>query len=144
MELPEELALKAFADGVPLPGAWFMLQLPTSKNPVVVVLGPADEHGELKCSREDLSREHERAVSTGIMDHGAWTQEIFVQVVSREDLPGLRRGYELWAPAVPFSADYLEKLEVLEGRLAAVAGGSLAAECGWRGPANVRATTRLA
>ena len=144
MDLPAELALKAFAGGIPLPGAWFKVHFPTSKNSVTLVLGPADGKGELKRNRDELVAEYERAVSAGLMDFGAPNDGIFVEVVNREDLPGLRHGFDVWAPPVRFPPNYLEELDQLDATLASVAGRTLTVVCAVPGHGSVRTTTREA
>jgi len=144
-EFPELLALKAFARGGALGGAWFKVVAPTSKNAAGLLFGPADDHGELVVRRADLERQYRRCVSLGVMDFGPWTGELFVGAVTLADAANLRDGFDAWQVA-PFGDgdDYLERVEALEAALQRVAGEELHVRIGSDGAAIARPMVRRA
>jgi hypothetical protein len=140
--LPDEVALKAFAGQAPFGGAWFMFHLPTTKNPVTLVVGPANEDGEVVVAGEDLLADYGRAVSLAIQDYGHWSGEVFVEVVSMDALVKLRAGYELWGNTANYPIGYAAGLDHLEAALNGVRAHDLRVVVGTQGPGRVEAMLR--
>lgn len=138
--MPDRLALKGFAGTAPLGGAWFDLHFPTSRNPVSFVVGPADGSGELHLTEANLEARYSQAIQTGVMDHGAWSGEVFVGVVDLAGLARLRDAYTTWKSFEGlFPPDYAERLDVLEQTLFEVEGETLRAVVGAEPPTQVNA-----
>jgi hypothetical protein len=131
---PEELALKAFADGHPFPGALFLARVPTTKNPLALLpLGPSDERGEARVGRAALDALYREAGRDSIMDYGAPLGELVVRVANRDDLANLHRGYETWSQALTYPDGYLDLLAAAEDALRFWAGQTLRAVVAGRG-----------
>ena len=141
---PERLSLKAFAGEEPLPSAMFVFSIPTGRNAVRFVVGPADGDGELRLTRADLEAEFSRALSLELMDYGHTTGEVFVEVANGEMLDGLQRGYDSWrSVSEAFPADYLEGLDQASDALSRAPGSRLRVVCGSDADApTVQAITR--
>src|SRR5262245_54195658 len=133
--LPKTLSLSAYANGDPLPGALFRIELPMSrKNDYVFLIGPADEAGRYEATGAQLEAETQRTNSLLLMDFvglgAGWTGEINVQAVGRNGLRLARQGYDTWAAADVFPADYVDWLDRLEAELARLSStAELTVEC---------------
>jgi hypothetical protein len=122
--MPEEVAVKALADGEPFSGAAFNVRIPTTKNALpLLCLDRSDVRGEVRLSGVDLERLVSEAKSLGIMDYGTLVGELHVSVVNRDDIASRRRGYETWG-ARYFPDDYLAWLDAVEATLEEVPDGT--------------------
>jgi hypothetical protein len=131
---PDELAMKALADGSAFEGALFMMTLPTTKNPLnLPPVGPSDTNGESRISRGPLEVQFQQAGRDGIQDYGASLGELWVRVVNRPDIARLRRGYDLWHAHLPFPDDYSDRLDAAQEALRPRAGQTLRAVCAGTG-----------
>ena len=113
--MPDQLALKAFADEEFYPGAAFLITLPTPKNPLSLLpVGPSDSLGEHHLSRETLARLYADAGRDGIMDYGPPRGELHVRVANRDDIARLREGYRLWHSSLSYPDGYERLLDAVE------------------------------
>lgn len=114
--------MRAGVDGTPLPGAWFEVHLPMSrKNPYGLLLGPADERGELRISGAQLLGEARRIIDLFPMDYvsveAAATGECDVRAVNRPGVERLRTAYETWRDTGYYPPDFSERMAELDLRL---------------------------
>jgi hypothetical protein len=78
----------------------------TCKNSYHIVVGPADNAGEILVSGSELAAEVYRAIELAMMDYvplpAGWTGEIIIRPVTTADLGQLRHGYETWKASGAF------------------------------------------
>jgi len=121
IEMPEEVAVKAFADGEPFAGAAFNVTLATTKNGLSLLCPDrSDANGEARLSGVDLDRRAAESRSLATMDYGPLTGELHVSVVNRQDIASRRQGFKSWG-ARYFPDGYLAWLDAVEANLAQVA-----------------------
>jgi hypothetical protein len=113
-----DVALKAFVGTRPLSCALFDLNFATTRSPVTVVLGPADDAGELHVTDDEIRRQYEEAASHAGMNCGPWSGEVFVGALNREMIRDARRGFASWHEIRGlFPPDYLGQLDRAERAL---------------------------
>jgi hypothetical protein len=113
--MPDDLALKALADGQPYPGAAFLITLPTTKNPMTLgPVGPSDAIGEYHVDGDTLTRRFADATSTDLQGCGALLGDLHVRVANLEDIARCRKGFQLWRSAAAFPDRYLQWLDSIE------------------------------
>ena len=85
-------------------------------------VAPADGDGECRIDGEQLAASARKASGFGVQDHGRMLGELWVRVLNREDIAGLRAGFDRWGIPSAFPYGYLEQLETLESALETKAG----------------------
>jgi len=84
VEMPEEVAVMALANGEPLAGAAFNVTLATTKNGLGLHCpARSDKRGEARLRGVDLERWEAETRSLAMMDYGPLTGQLYVGVVNQ-------------------------------------------------------------
>jgi len=125
----DEVIVGCLLDGRPFEGAWVMASLGmTSRNAFHSVYGPADDHGIVRVTGDELLQQAIRTWNAALMDYRDpqvdWTGELSFAPFGWESASRALKAYEMFRDHVAFPQGYRDQLGVLIDRLGALPEGA--------------------
>jgi hypothetical protein len=125
--LPNSVTIAVEARGEPLPGAWVLLRLGTTrKNPHGMLVGPMNSDGEIVLWRETIEENVEHELEMTPMDYvglEGWDGVITVEAMNRDRVRRAIAAVDVWRDLGSLRTEenlqsltrYLDSLEMVAG-----------------------------
>jgi hypothetical protein len=129
-QLPSRVRMRALIGDEALPGAWVTITLPMKrKNDFHLLVGSADDGGEVEVSREEVLRDVQKTTELSLMDYADlshWDGSMIFRVLDRDGVKRLLSARKIWGEAARIhTPDDIELMQRYDNTLEADGGKPL-------------------